>query len=120
MKKITCSLINSQDSIILKLKEVSKIFGDKLHLTPGDDENSILSNSPIDFDDQLTFLNALIEFDNADDEKDEHDFDEEDATFEIIEKKGGSGPDGYGKFILKIDEEELEVTVPKRSKLYDE
>ena len=84
------------------------------------DEYSIVSSEPITHED--IFYNALCEFDNVETKNDEHDFEEENAEFEIIEKKGGEGPDGYGKFklsILDVEKSEYEVTVPKRSKLFD-
>lgn len=121
MKKITCSLILAQDNFALNLKELIKVFVDKVYYTPAFDEYSIVSSEPISHED--IFYSALCEFDEVKTKKDEHDFDYENATFEIIEKKGGSGPDGYGKFMLKIfdvEEQEYEVTVPKRSKLFDE
>lgn len=124
MKKITCSLISLEDSIILELNQLAEIFGDKIYFTPGDNRHHIISNEPIDYDDESVFLSALIEFNNLDSETDEHDFNEEYATFEIIEKVGG-WPNVYGKFMLKIENEECdvfeyEVTVPKKSEVYNE
>lgn len=119
VKKITCLFIPIENNFIFNIKELIKIFGDKMYYTTMVAKYSIISSEPIIVRHEDIFFSAISEFEWVGKDY-KHDFDHDNATFEVITKEGGIGSNCCGKFKLCIAGDEYEVSVPNRSQLFEE